>query len=92
MSALTGLVHYPWITEKGAVLQKTGKYLFRVRPEATKNQIKRFVEETFHVHVVRVNTMVMAGKRKRVRLQPGYTSDWKKAIVTLKAGDKIDLT
>ncbi len=92
MSKLANLIEYPWITEKTTILQQGGKYAFRVRREATKRQIKEFVEETFNVHVVKVNSMNIAGKAKRVRLQPGRTSDWKKILVTLKSGEKIDLT
>jgi large subunit ribosomal protein L23 len=92
MSKLADLVEYPWVTEKSSILQQDGKYVFRVRREATKNHLKQFVEETFNVHVVKVNSMNISGKSKRVRLQPGFTSDWKKIIVTLKPGEKIDLT
>jgi len=92
VSKLADLIEYPWITEKTTILQQSGKYAFRVRRETTKRQIKEFVEETFNVHVIKVNSMNIAGKAKRVRLQPGRTSDWKKVLVTLKAGEKIDLT
>lgn len=92
MSNLNDLIEFPWVTEKTTFLQEQGKYFFRVRPEATKGQIKRAIEEIFNVHVVKINTIVMSGKKKRVRLHPGYTKDWKKAIVTLKEGEKIDYT
>ncbi|MBI4430752.1 MAG: 50S ribosomal protein L23 [Candidatus Omnitrophica bacterium] len=92
MSRLADLIEYPWITEKSSILQQGGKYIFRVRREATKNLVKQFVEGNFNVHVIKVNSMNISGKSKRVRLQPGYTNDWKKVIVTLKAGEKIDLT
>lgn len=92
MSNFSDLIEFPWITEKSSILQQSGKYAFRVRREATKNQVKQFVEETFNVHVVKVNSINISGKSKRVRLQPGFTKDWKKVIVTLKSGEKIELT
>ena len=92
MSNLADLIEFPWVTEKSSILQQSGKYAFRVRRAATKNQIKQFVEETFNVHVIKVNSMNMSGKSKRVRLQSGFTSDWKKVVVSLKPGEKIELT
>lgn len=92
MSNFSHLIESPWITEKSSILQQSGKYVFRVRREATKNQVKEFVEETFNVHVAKVNSINISGKSKRVRLQPGFTKDWKKVIVTLKPGEKIELT
>lgn len=86
------VIQEPWITEKGTKLSAEGKYFFRVHPKATKTQIKNAVEEVFNVKVLDVNTMNIAGKWKRVRTQPGKTNDWKKAIVTLKPGQKIELT
>ncbi|OGW78957.1 MAG: 50S ribosomal protein L23 [Omnitrophica bacterium GWA2_52_8] len=83
----------PLITEKGtAGTEKLGKYVFRVHPDANKNMIKAAVEKLFNVHVTNVNTLVVGGKWKRVRYQPGKTADWKKAIVTIKKGEKIDIT
>ena len=64
MSKLASLIEYPWITEKTSILQQGGKYAFRVRRETTKRQIKEFVEETFNVHVIKVNSMIIAGKAK----------------------------
>ena len=86
------VIREPWITEKGTKLGPQGKYFFNVHPAATKPQIKKAVEETFNVKVLNVNTMNVSGKWKRVRTQPGKTSNWKKAIVTLKPGQKIELT
>mgnify|MGYP001193078357 FL=1 len=81
------------VTEKGTRLTAAeNKYLFRVDPRADKREIRRAVEELFNVHVTRVNTMVRAGKKKRERTPSyGRTSDWKRAVVTLKAGDSIPL-
>lgn len=89
---LYDLLRYPLITEKGTMLSGQGKYVFRVHPQATKGDIRLAVEKAFNVKVVKVNTLNACGKIKRVRFQPGYTSDWKKAIVTLKQGQKIEFT
>jgi large subunit ribosomal protein L23 len=69
-----------------------GQYTFEVYPNANKNSIALAVEETFKVTVRRVNVQNYRGKNKKSRQgQPSITSDFKKAIVTLKAGDKIEL-
>ncbi len=78
-------------TEKGAVLAVENKYLFSVLKDANKIEIKKAVEDIYKVKVQDVNTQVMNGKIKRVRQQAGKTPDWKKAVVTLKDGHKIDL-
>ena len=90
---LYDLILEPWITEKAAkATEKIFKYAFRVHPKATKPAIRSAVEKIYNVHVTRVNTSNERGKWRRVRSQPGRTADWRKAIVTLKAGEKIDLT
>ena len=81
----------PLRTEKGSVLSPLGKYLFWVDKAANKIEIKKAVEEIYKVKVKSVNTLTMRGKKKRVRFIEGKTPDWKKAVVTLKAGDKIDV-
>lgn len=87
------IIHAILRTEKGASrLEPTGKYLFEVAKNANKVQIKKAVEEIYNVKVADVNTLVSPGKRKRVRQDYGYTPDWKKAVVTLRAGSKIDVT
>ena len=78
-------------TEKGAVQATENKYLFNVQKDANKIEIKKAVEDIFKVKVQDVNTQVVNGKLKRVRQQLGKTPDWKKAVVTLKEGHKIDL-
>ncbi len=78
-------------TEKGTIQAINNQYLFSVKKDANKIQIKRAVEEIYKVKVAKVNTQVMPGKLKRVRYQLGHTPDWKKAVVTLKTGQKIDL-
>jgi large subunit ribosomal protein L23 len=77
-------------SEKGSALEKEGKYLFRVSTVATKVDVKRAVEEIYKVKVDAVNTVSVPGKLKRVRARAGYTSSWKKAIVSLKEGQKIE--
>jgi large subunit ribosomal protein L23 len=81
------------ITEKGTSLaEKLNQYQIEVDRGANKIDIRRSVEKIFSVKVLRVNTINVGGKKKRLRhMQYGKTNDWKKAIVTLKEGDKIEL-
>jgi len=79
-------------TEKGTALAPDRQYLFEVAKSATKIQIKSAVEQIYNVKVQAVNTAVVSGKKKRVRQELGRTPDWKKAIVTLKEGSKIETT
>jgi len=78
-------------TEKSTVDEPHGKYLFLVEKDANKIQIKQAVEQIYKVKVISVNTMISRGKLRRVRYQVGKTPDSKKAIVTLKQGQKIDV-
>ena len=82
------------LTEKGARLsEKENKYTFQVHPKANKVEIKSAVERLFKVGVTAVNTATRAGKAKRNRrMMPGFRTDVKRAIVTLKPGDKIEFT
>ena len=68
------------------------KYLFVVDIKANKFQIKEAIKQIYKVKVTKVNTAIVSGKAKRVRHQLGRTADWKKALVTLKPGYKIDVT
>jgi len=79
-------------TEKGATLLPMNKYQFWVSKLANKIEIKSALEEIYKVKIDSVNTIMMRGKNKRVRYVVGKTPDWKKAIVTLKEGSKIDVT
>ena len=81
----------PLITEKNTALQAQGKYAFEVAGEANKHQIKQAVEKAFKVEVTAVNVMTVPGKRRRVGRQQVLTQSWKKAIVTLKPGDNIEI-
>lgn len=89
---LYGVLRRPLLTEKGQDLRDTeGKYLFEVALDANKIQIKTAVEKLFGVRVDKVNTQVMRGKVKRVGRFVGKRANWKKAVVTLRDGDYIDL-
>jgi len=86
------VLHRPLITEKNTALQQPqGKYAFEVAREANKQQIKQAVEKAFNVKVTAVNVMTVSGKRRRIGRREVMTSSWKKAVVTLKPGDKIEL-
>jgi large subunit ribosomal protein L23 len=85
------LIKKPWVTEKSTDLGKTGKYVFLVKNEATKPEIKKAVREIYKVDAVAVNVVNRPAKRKRVGVLGGKQSGYKKAIVTLKAGQKIDI-
>ena len=80
----------PLITEKSAALQAEGKYAFEVAREANKHQVKQVVEKEFKVKVTAVNVMTVPSKERRVGRRVVLTQPWKKAIVTLQAGDKIE--
>lgn len=81
----------PIVTEKSTALMEQGKYTFRVPLAATKIQIRQAVEQIFKVKVQAVNTMRYEGKLKRMGRTQGRRSDWKKAVVTLKLGEAIEL-
>jgi large subunit ribosomal protein L23 len=86
-----GVLLRPIITEKTTVLTGLDQYVFEVDLRANKNQIKEAVQLAFNVHVKDVNTMKMKGKAKRFGRKVTNRPDWKKAIVTLIPGEKIDL-
>lgn len=79
----------PIITEKNTFLQEKNKYVFEVAKEANKHQIKQAVEKAFEVKVIGVNIIAVPGKTRRVGRRQVKTSPWKKAIITLEAGQKI---
>jgi len=86
------LIVAPVITEKATLLSEKNQVVFKVRPDATKPQIKAAVEALFNVKVTAVNTMNVKGKVKRFRGRVGKRPDVKKAIVTLAEGERIDVT
>jgi large subunit ribosomal protein L23 len=81
------------LTEKATLLsEKNNQYVFRVSPKANKLEIKRAIEQLFKKTVLNVNTANFAGKKKRERTANfGRRAHWKKAVVTLKEGEKLDL-
>jgi len=81
----------PIVSEKSYELMEQNRYTFEVHRDAVKEQIAQAVEEIFNVRVEKVNTMNVSGKPRRLRYNKGLSRSWKKAIVTLKAGDTIDL-
>lgn len=90
MKELTHIIKEPVISEHSTKLSETGKYVFIVNPTANKLEIKHAVEKLFNVKVDKVNTIQVLGKQRRMRYKIGKKSDWKKAIVTLVKGDKIE--
>ncbi len=89
------IVRRALLTEKGAKTREQGKtghrYLFEVHPGANKIEIARAIKAVFGVDAVEVRTMIYAGKLKRLGRFAGHRSQWKKAIVTLKPGQTIDV-
>lgn len=81
----------PVITEKATSIVDQHKYVFRVAKEANKDLIRKAVKAVYNVEPIRVNVMNVRGKEKSMRMRSGRTAAWKKAIVTLKAGDKIEI-
>ena len=82
----------PNVTEKSTALSEYDKVVFKVKNNASKNLIKKSVEKIFKVNVVKVNTINLNGKTKMVKNKKTILSGYKKAIVTLKKGQSIDLT
>ena len=81
----------PIITEKTVGMMEEGKYTFKVAKDANKYEIKKAVQDIFKVDVINVSTMNVSGKTKRMGRYEGKTSSWKKAIVTLKEGQQIEV-
>lgn len=81
----------PLITEKNTNLMSLNKYSFEVDRNANKIQIRNAIETIFNVRVTAVHTMNVRGKKRRRGRDFGYSADWKKAIVTLAVGDRIEL-
>lgn len=88
---LADLILKPIITEKGTIQMELGKYVFDVLPQATKPDIRAAIESLFDVTVVKVNTLKLPRKKRRVGRFEGYKAQYKRAIVTLKEGDSIAL-
>jgi large subunit ribosomal protein L23 len=91
MKNIYAIVRGPLLTEKGTLLkERENKVLFRVAKGANKIEIKNAIERMFKVKVERVATMNCLGKTKRMGRYEGKRPDWKKAVVTLKEGEKLD--
>lgn len=90
---LYNIIKMPWVTEKSNDLMMNNNCVtLKVNMSVNKNEIKNAVEKIFNVSVIKVRTLNVKGKKRRVGRNTGKTSDWKKAIVTLKEGDKIEVT
>ena len=85
------IIESPVITEKATALSEQNKVVFRVRPDASKQQVKEAIEGLFGVSVTKVNTINVEGKQKLFRGRLGKRKDFKKAVVTLESGQSIDL-
>ncbi|MFN8532079.1 MAG: 50S ribosomal protein L23 [Dehalococcoidia bacterium] len=91
MNQVLEIIRRPVVTEKSTILAGADRYVFEVASTANKIQIKEAVETAFNVDVVSVRTMTMPGKMRRVRKNRGMTSPWKKAIVEVQPGQKIEV-
>ncbi len=87
----TDILLSPIITEKSTIMGEDAKYVFRVHTQANKVQIRAAVEDLFDVNVDKVNISKVKGKSRRFGRSVGRKPDWKKAVVTLRAGETIDL-
>ena len=90
MSNPRTIVHEPVITEKATIMREANKYAFRVDPKANKIEIRQAIESIFDVKVESVRTVKVPSKPKRQGLYQGRRAGWKKAYVTLQAGDSIE--
>ena len=91
MNSVYNVIIRPVVSERSYDLMEQGKYTFEVARTAPKEEIRDAVEKIFGVHVVKVNTVNVKPKNKRVRMQQGKTRQWKKAIVTLKEGESNEI-
>ena len=82
----------PTVTEKATSLSEYNKVVFKVHPGASKSSIKKSVEKIFKVNVIKINTINLKGKTKMVRNKKSKKPGYKKAIITLKKGQSIDLS
>lgn len=91
VSLASKILFAPVITEKSTDLAEQNKYLFKVSLRTTKSEIKKAVEREFNVHVMSVRVINISGKKVNYGRISGKHKDWKKAIITLKKGEKIDI-
>ena len=85
------IIKMPVITEKSTALGKYGKYIFKILPHANKSLIRKAIEEIFSVKVTKINILNQKGKMKKFKGFWGHRSDTKKAIITLKKDQVIDI-
>lgn len=88
---LLEVLRSPVITEKSSLLQERGRYVFKVASAANKIQVREAVEKAFNVKVATVNVMTVHGKRKRYGKRLTARPSWKKAIVFLRPGERIEI-
>ncbi len=91
MKTARDIILKPIVTEKSMENSALNKYTFKVDKRSNKVEIRNAIQEIFKVDVIKVNTVSMRGKMKRHGKYLGRTSDWKKAVVTLKEGQKIEI-
>ncbi|MDO8574352.1 MAG: 50S ribosomal protein L23 [bacterium] len=91
MSKVTNIIKKPLITEKSAMLAEGGKYAFVVDENTTKNEVKKAVKDVYNVDAINVNILNLHPKSKRFKNIPSLRGGFKKAIVTLKEGQKIEI-
>jgi len=85
------IIKRPHITEKATDLSKIGKYVFMVEPSATKNEVKKAIKKIYGVDVVKIQTVTRQPRMKKTRSRTGAKPGYKKAIVGLKEGQKIEV-
>ena len=87
------MIRRPLVTEKSTTLQELfNQYVFEVAPDANKSEVRKAVEALFKVEVKKVNIVKMPGKIRRTFGRQGFSRPWKKAVITLKKGDVIEIT
>lgn len=91
MKSVYDVIIKPIVTEASMAGMEDNKYTFKVLKDVNKTEIKQAIEEIFNVDVVKVNTLIVKGKVKRLGKNQGKRPDWKKAIVTLAPGSQIEL-
>ena len=85
------LIKRPLITEKATSQAGIGKYVFVVAPEATSSEVKKVIEQTYKVNVIKMNVVNTKAKNRRLGVTMGTVPGFKKMIVTLKQGQKLDV-
>ena len=83
------VLHHHHLTEKTNQFSNSGRYVFKVSKDANKIEVRKAIEKVYDVHVTKVNMVNVLGKKRRQGRTMGRTQDWKKAIVTLKSGERI---